>query len=99
MSGTEDLCFSTDVVMPVYKPGTNLGIGVPVLYAAAVDLRKICEVALLVGGHVISQPPKPVSSCLTSGLRVCGQLGGVSDTAMEHGICRGKDSRIITCVH
>ncbi len=95
MSRTEDLGFSANVVIPVCKPRANLGIGVLVSYAAGVDLCKICEVALLVGSHIVSQPQKPVDSHLTGGLGICWQLSCVSDTAMEHGICWGKGSRII----
>ncbi|MBR3363692.1 MAG: DNA primase, partial [Solobacterium sp.] len=98
MSRTEDLCFSAGVVMPVYKPGTYLGIGVPVLYAAAVNLRKICEVALLVGGHVISQPPKPVGSRLTSSLGVSPSLSISPDRQIYKCFVCGNGGNVFTFV-
>ena len=54
MGRAENLCFGTGLVMRVHEPGTDLGIGILILYAAGVDFRQIRKVALLVGGHVIS---------------------------------------------
>ena len=91
MGGTEDLCFGADVVMFIYEPRANLGIGILVFYAAGVYLRKICEIAFFIGSHVIRQAQKSVGSCLTGVLGIGGQLSGVADTAVQHGIGRGVD--------